>query len=305
MKMPIYVSSGSLEALSYGAICALCREHGIFGVEFGSSSSVPPGDLKPIGEPAISVPKLLIHNYFPQPETPFILNLAADSPGIRALSLNHCMRAIDLCVELKVPFYSFHAGFSFEASPEQLGGGLLNAPRFSPEKAHKYFIESLRTLCDYSGNKGVQLLIENNVVTRANLVNGLNTLLLGADSGGLLQMLAEVNSPVLGLLVDMGHLKVTAKSLGFDREEFLARLSANIKAFHLSDNDGVTDEHLEFDENAWFLPHLPRFPGAVMILETRKTKIAKIRGMLAIVARAIAGKNNEHSAKNTRAFDQI
>ena len=290
MKMPIYVSSGSLEALSYGAICALCFEHGIFGVEFGSSCYVPSGDLKRAYGPAVPLPKPLIHNYFPRPETPFILNLAADSPVIRALSLAHCVKAIDLCAELEVPFYSFHAGFSFEAAPAQLGGGLLDAPRFSPERAHGVFIKSLRTLCDHAEEKCVRLLVENNVVTRTNLVNGQNTLLLGADSGELLQMLAEVNSPVLGLLVDMGHLKVTAKSLGFDREEFLVRLSANIEAFHLSDNDGVTDEHLEFDENAWFLPHLRRFPDAAMILETRKTKIAKIRGMLAIVDRAIAGK---------------
>ncbi|HCD37164.1 MAG TPA: hypothetical protein DEQ77_00225 [Candidatus Omnitrophica bacterium] len=296
MKTPIYVSSGSLEALSYRAICALCFEYNIFGVEFGSSSSVPPADLKLIGEPATSVPHLLIHNYFPQPETPFILNLAAESPSIRALSLGHCARAIDLCVELKIPFYSFHAGFTFEAAPEQLGGGLLSAPRFSPEKAYKWFIESLRTLCDYAGNKGIRLLVENNVVTRENLVNGQNILLLGANSEDLLKMLAEVNSPVLGLLVDMGHLKVTAKSLGFDRAEFLTRLSANIKAFHLSDNDGITDEHLYFDENAWFLPHLSKFPGAALILETQRTKIDKIITMIAVVNRAIAGKTNEYSA---------
>lgn len=296
MKTPIYVSSASLEALSYGAICALCFEHDIFGVEFGSSSPVPPGDLKLIGAPATSVPHLLIHNYFPRPETPFILNLAAESPVIRVLSLDHCVRAIDLCVDLKIPFYSFHAGFTFEAAPEQLGGELIHAPRISPEKAHKRFIESLRTLCNYAENKGIRLLVENNVVTRENLVNGQNILLLGANSEELLKILAEVNSPVLGLLVDMGHLKVTAESLGFDREQFLVRLSPHIKAFHLSDNDGAKDEHLEFNENAWFLQHLSNFPDATMILETQKTEIDKIRTMMAVVDRALAGKINEHSS---------
>lgn len=296
MKTPIYVSYGSFEAPSFATICDLCVKHGIYGVELGSSCSVSASDLSPLSVPALTLPKLLIHNYFPHPDTPFILNLAANSAAIRTLSINHCLRAIDLCVELKLPFYSFHSGFAFEANPEQLGGSLLDAPRFSKDKAHKCFIESLKYLCEYAEKNNLPLLIENNVVTTQNLVNGRNDLLLGATADELLQMLNEVNSPLLGLLVDMGHLKVTAKSLGFDRETFLTSLCKNVKAYHFSDNDGVADEHLEFDEKAWFLPYLAGLTEAVMILETRKTQIAKIYSMIEIVDGAILGKTNEYSA---------
>jgi len=283
MTTPIYVSAGSFDIPLLGDIMNTCIEHGLTGVELGSSCQIPVDELKRIIESSSHVPELLIHNYFPRPETPFVLNLASDSPLIRARSVAHCIEAIDLCTDLTLPFYSFHAGFAVDAVPGQLGGPLCSAPRFSKAKAYRNFVKSLDELCGYAAEKDIRLLIENNVVIQENLVNGQNELLLGADAGELLEILAEVNSPVLGLLVDTGHLKVTARSLGFDREAFLLRVAGKVGAFHLSDNDGVSDSHLEFAEDAWFLSSLADFRHATLILETRKNIIAKIKEMAAII----------------------
>jgi len=224
------------------------------------------------------------------------LNLAADSSIINNLSRSHCVNAIDLCHKLNVPFYSFHAGFAFNATPRQLGGSLLSAPRFPRENAYRNFVESLKFLCEYAQKRSIQLAVENNVVTSENLVDGNNALLLGATSEELLHILDDVSSPQLGILVDVGHLKVTAKTLGFDRKRFLDSLVPKIKAFHLSDNDGVTDTHSEFGEESWFLPCLSGFSGTKMVIETQQTTVEAIQRMMQVVGDSIEAKKNDDIA---------
>lgn len=290
MTAPVYISSGVFDAPAFGALIDLCVEHGIYGVELGALCSASADDLRKSAGALRRGPKLLIHNYFPRPDKEFVLNLAADSDAVRTLSLNHCVKAIDICAELGIPFYSFHAGFAVDAAPGQLGKGLTEAPRFPRKKAYANFIGSLKSLCSYSSGKNVRLLVENNVVTAENLVAGRNELLLGADAGELAGMLADVNSPALGLLADVGHLKVTAKTLGFSREEFLDRLSDKIEAFHLSDNDSISDGHAAFENDAWFLPRLARFHGSAMILETQKTRLDAVAAMIGSVREVLGEK---------------
>ena len=38
----------------------------------------------------------LLHNYFPAPKVPFVLNLASENKEIRELSLNHCLKNIHI-----------------------------------------------------------------------------------------------------------------------------------------------------------------------------------------------------------------
>ena len=58
----------------------------------------------------------------------------------------------------------------------------------------------------------------------------------------------------IGLLMDFGHLKVSAVTLGFDKEAYMKSIPINLPiAYHLSDNDGLQDTNSEFDENCWFV----------------------------------------------------
>jgi len=56
----------------------------------------------------------------------------------------------------------------------------------------------------------------------------------------------------IGILLDVGHLKVSSQTLGFDKYEAIRRWKGKINGLHLSDNDGKKDTNNGFDETCWF-----------------------------------------------------
>jgi sugar phosphate isomerase/epimerase len=109
---------------------------------------------------------------------------------------------------------------------------------------------------------------------------------LCATAEDFLRTFVDVGSQSLGLLVDVGHLKVTANALGFSRHEFLDTVGGHVVAFHLSDNDGMDDQNLPFGDDAWFLPRLNEFPKATMILEAYRLDHEQIRSCCETIKRA-------------------
>jgi len=59
-------------------------------------------------------------------------------------------------------------------------------------------------------------------------------------AGDLLQILGAVDSPHLGICLDTGHLHIA----GGDQGEFIRAAGAHLKALHLADNEGQTDQHM-------------------------------------------------------------
>jgi sugar phosphate isomerase/epimerase len=56
----------------------------------------------------------------------------------------------------------------------------------------------------------------------------------------------------IGLLMDVGHLKVSSNSLNFNKGEGLKSLKKYIKGYHLSDNDGIFDSNNKIHKDSWF-----------------------------------------------------
>lgn len=206
---------------------------------------------------------LLIHNYFPTPKEPFVLNMASANNSIRGKSVQHCQQAISLCQKLKIPFYSVHAGFLADLQPDDLGKKQAELPYIDRETGLKLFNDSVDQLL----NLKFPLLIENNVNSRENLVKGKNKLYLLAEPEETLQFFKHFNNSYLGLLVDLGHLNVSAQQLGFDKYKYLEILAPWIKAFHLSANNGIEDQGLVFSQDEWFMKTLNKFPNAAKIIE--------------------------------------
>lgn len=208
---------------------------------------------------------LLIHNYFPPPPEPFVLNLA--SPGEESLSL--CREALRLSAAAGAPFYSVHAGFAMTLRPEQLGDHFAQAGKSRPvdrEAAEKAFDRNVRTLAREAADFGLRILLENNVVSEAHLRAGLNHALLMSTPDEIIGHLARWNDLPVGMLLDTGHAHVTARTLGFPPEDFLA-LGDRVEGLHLSDNDGRTDSNQPFGRSAWFAPHLEKFAGLPAVIE--------------------------------------
>jgi sugar phosphate isomerase/epimerase len=219
----------------------------------------------------------LIHNYFPPPEDPFVLNLASNDPVIKDKSLRLCRRAIDFSAKVGAPFYSVHSGFAVDPAPEDLGKSIRHLPRFSLEKARDIFAENVGLLDDYAGKRGVRLLLENNVLAPQNAFNGENELLLMCDLEDFKRFDKDFKQDNVGILLDVGHLKISAAALGYDKYKAIEYSADRIEAFHLHDNNGLADQHSPFKADAWFLDILPQFRNqARFVLEMRNISIPEI-----------------------------
>ena len=283
-----YVSTGAFRTRDLPEILEAAAGAGLHRLELSSGVAFRPdlrdGVRRYLGRPH----RYLVHNYFPPPETPFVLNLASNDPETLARSRAHCEGALDLAAEVGAPFYSVHSGFALHATPEQLGRPLGAAPTFPYEEAYAIFVESVRHLAAYGAGRGVRFLVENNVVAPFNLARGENRWLLMAEAGELLRLARDVASANLGFLVDVGHVNVSARSLGFDRRAFVEAVAGHVAAFHLSDNDGAADDNRPFDTAAWFVPLLRELPGAAVVIEAYRLELAQIRACAAVVEAARA-----------------
>lgn len=283
----IYVSTGAFKTPDVGAILDACVEHGIHRLELSSGTRFVDGMLGPVRRRHGRPLTYLVHNYFPPHARPFVLNLAALDDTARARSLEHCRAAIDLAAELGSPFYSVHAGSAMNARPEELGKPLAHRAHREVDRAYAAFVENVKGLAEHAGRKGLKLLVENHVVAPFNLIDGQNRFLFASAAEEMLRFVDDVRSEHLGLLLDVGHLNVTAASLGFDRLKCIEAVAPHVKAFHLSENDGTADQNLAVRPDSWFLGVLRDFRDTIAVIESYRLEPAEIHACVAAVERAL------------------
>lgn len=202
--------------------------------------------------------KFIIHNYFPPPFTPFVLNLASMNPCIAQRSIEHIEKAMRLSIELDQDTYSFHAGFLIDPIPSELGKGFAPKVLQDREESMKIFIDRVNSLAKKANDLGINLLVENNVLELANLqTDGFSHPFLMVSDEECVRVMRETPKNV-NLLVDLAHLKVSSRTLGSNPLEFLAKTRKWTKACHLSDNDGLCDSNEPFALDSWFWPHLDK-----------------------------------------------
>lgn len=275
-RREVYVSTNSFTSRHLDQILALCCRYRLTALEL---SEVQSYDLALLG--SNDYPRhYLVHNYFPPPQKPFLLNLASQNEENLGVSRAHCRAAIDLSVQLAGDLYAAHGGFATDLSPDKLGNPLqqaaLPADSFaSYERTYATLFESVKCLTDYAKERGVRFLIENNGLSSLGGKTGRKILPM-LEAKELLRLTEDIHDPNFGLLVDVGHLNVSARALGFDRHQFIDILAPHVVAFHLSDNDGVSDQHLPFSDSAWFLPRLRDFPNATIVIELSNLEIDQI-----------------------------
>jgi len=286
MMNSIFVSTNAFGTKKLNEILEECRDHSILNIELSSIN----GNRRDI-EYSLSKSSeygmfhFLVHNYSPPPEVPFVLNLASKNTNVLERSLNHCRRAIDLNYKFQASFYGVHCGFCFDAEPNDLGNNLTHLFRYSLEEAEDIFIESLKILSDYAREKGIKLAIENNVLSDVNLIDGQNKLLLGVRAEEIIRYITKTGRDNIGVLLDVGHLKVSAESLGFDSHEFIHSIASLIIGVHLSDNDGRTDTNSPINRESWFWSPLKSILNEKMclVLEVRELTPGSIKDQVSII----------------------
>jgi sugar phosphate isomerase/epimerase len=214
------------------------RSTGIDAIELGSRTTYEAGVeavVKGLGG------DVLLHNYFPAPRESFVFNLASADDTIRSRSLQLAATAIELSAAIGAPCYGVHAGFVTD--PDGFDGISFTFPSAGGprdrDSAYRRFLGSIAELEKAARVAGIRLLVENNVCP-PRLVGRL--LLQTADEfGRLFEDLASHEA--IGILLDTGHLNVTAKTFRTDPLEFAERHAGRIWGLHLHDNDGDDDDH--------------------------------------------------------------
>lgn len=194
----------------------------------------------------------LVHNYFPEPRTPFILNFASLNDKIRFKSINHAMEGIRLSSRLGSYHYAIHAGFLYDPDGSiDEKTGLFKVPTgnyFDRGKAIKNYIDSLLNIYNYAKSKSIRLLVENNVCAK-----GMENKLLLSEYKDFEELFEKIGNLKIGVLLDFGHLKVSSLTLNFSSKEFIDKIRPRIAAFHIHDNDGTGDFHKKLDKDSWIL----------------------------------------------------
>lgn len=249
----IYVSTGWIKNLPAWKTSEELLNSGINFIEL-SGGSYDENQLNNLKE-LKKYQNFIVHNYFPPPKDPFVLNLSSLCDDISNRTLNHIEIAMQYSVELDSPQYSFHGGFLIDPKITELGKTIENKKLYDRKEALKVFIDRLNTVSERAKKLGVSLLIENNVLSKKNLYEFKSNPFLMVDKDECNYVMRQTPNNI-GLLLDFGHLKVSSKTMCFNPVKFLHECNEWICGYHLSDNNGSEDSNNKVTENSWFWSYL-------------------------------------------------
>ncbi len=255
MKNNISISTGGYKNLTGAQAIKFLKKNKIFSIEL-SGGKYSKNQLKQILSFKKKL-KLRVHNYFPPPKEPFVINLASENEKILNKSINQIKKAILLVKKLGGDTYSFHAGFRLDPNFKLLGKKFEKIEMISKKKALKNFAKQTKKISQFAKKKNINILLENNVVTKKNYNRFKGNPFLLTNHNDVKIFFKSMPQNVK-LLIDVAHLKVSAKTEKFDPIKSLKIMNRYAKGYHFSDNNGYSDTNEPFKKNAWFLPHIKK-----------------------------------------------
>ena len=245
--MKVYISTGGFSKLSgYNASKKLLKNK-ISNVEL-SGGLFEKNSINNIAKLKKKL-NFRIHNYFPPPKNPFVLNIASLNQKSSKKSMDHVYASIKYCKKLNSDFYSFHAGFLCDPKVDHLGKKFFTKKMFNRQKAINIFLKRINKISKFAQKLNVNILVENNVLNSRYKPND-NPFLM-ADEKEIIDILKKFPKNVK-LLLDVAHLKVSSQTFKFNARKALKRLNPYVGGYHLSDNDGKTDSNDFFHDKSWF-----------------------------------------------------
>jgi sugar phosphate isomerase/epimerase len=221
----------------------------------------------------------IVHNYFPVPKKPIIVNISSLDENIRKLSIQHIKKSIIFCNNLNAKLYTFHPGFvkdpirisnkknnyDFVWKSGNINQNLIN-------KAKLHLLNSLDKIIKFSKKYNVNIAIE----TEGSYYK--NKMLMMQRPEEYDVILSNYSKDDLGINLNIGHLNLSSKFYNFDKFEFINYIIKYIVAIELSHNNGFEDQHLPLKSNAWYWQLIKdkRFKKIIKILEFRNTNITKL-----------------------------
>lgn len=245
----VFVSTGCASTLSANAWARRLLEQEKWGIELSAGAYSPDVEIETVD--LAEQTDVMLHNYFPPPRDAFVLNLASNDDEVMRRSRDLVLRALRLSAEVGARHFGVHAGFRVDPRVDSLGRSLTGTLSGKQTEALNRLRESMHLLGTEAVKVGIQLLIENHVLTQQNLEKFGESPLLLVSPFEITQFLTDMDGSVR-LLLDLGHLKVSAQTAQFDLLQAVQGLLPLSDGMHLSENDGLSDQHLPFGDDAWF-----------------------------------------------------
>ncbi len=203
------------------------------------------------------ISNLRLHNYFPPPKQPFVLNLCSTKKENVNKTIKHIKQGIVLAKKTGSKYFSFHAGFRFDPKVEELGKKMSKQEILSKEFAYKIFRKRVISLNKFAKKNNIKLLIENNVISEKNIKIFKKNPFLLTNPKDIKFFFKNIDENI-GLLLDVAHFKVSSNSEKFNLKKGYFEIYPFIKAIHLSDNNGKEDTNSLIKNSSWFLKILKK-----------------------------------------------
>ena len=158
----IYLSTGGFYKQSGYQTALEFIDHGICNIEL--SGGIFDADQINFLQKMPSNINMQLHNYFPPPKVPFVINLASQNNEIRNKSITLAEEALLLSSKIGAKSYAIHAGFLIDPKVAELGGNTESRKLSGRNIAIDTFIKSIAHLAFFAERLNIMLLIENNVV---------------------------------------------------------------------------------------------------------------------------------------------
>ena len=154
-------------------------------------------------------------------------------------------------------------------------------------KNWKLFIDSVKQILHNSEKYKADFLIENNVIAKMNIYPDGTNPLFCCEETEMLKLLGEVNNSRLGILLDTGHIKVSANTLGVSSDLSLNKIKSHVRCIHHSDNDGIFDTNQPLTDKYWFWKYIKEFSGIYHVLEVKNQTVEQINYQLGLIRKNI------------------
>ena len=246
----IYLSTGGFQNLTPQSVIQKFNEKGIKSIELSGGKYVDQKKVIKFLKKRNDL-NYSLHNYFPVPKKKFVINLASIEKTIFKKTFSNIKKSINISSKLNSKYFSFHGGFLFNPNIKDLGKKFAKVKLQNRKKSMKLFLNRVNLLAEEAKKNNVKILIENNVITKENYKRFNRDPLLLTHPKEIVDFFKKCHKNV-GLLLDVGHLKVSAKTYGFNLFKAHEMLKPYIEGYHLSDNDGLKDSNKEFTKNSWF-----------------------------------------------------
>ena len=252
----VFVSTGHYKNISPHKTLKYLIKKNIYDIEFSGGLPMSSADEK-IFFKKLNKHNVRLHNYFPPPKKKFVINLASKDKNILKKSISHVKKSIVYSKKINAKYFSFHAGFRIDPAVKKLGKKFEKTKITKKKESENIFLNSVKEINNFALKYKIKILIENNVINKKNLFLFNENPLLLTHPTDILKFFKKTPKNV-GFLLDVGHLKVSAKTEKFDLIQSLKKLNKLATGYHLSDNDFIEDQNLGFSKNSWFVKFLKK-----------------------------------------------